>query len=182
MAGISAGVTPAISDEDQRESNQMAIQHDVQPLRDGRGETEGREEIGAPRRQDQRGRAAEGSQDQAFGHELPQDPPAAGAERDAHANLALPFRRAGQQQAGNVEARNQQHDPDDRQPDPGDAGDAAQLGHAVADRDERDAAAGVRGRVGQRQLVHDAAQIGLGLRGGDPRFHPACHGQPRFVP
>ena len=96
----------------------------------------------------------------------------------SHADFALPFRGARQQQAGHVEARDQEHDPDHRQPDPRDPRHHAELGHALAHREEGHAAAGVGLRVRQRQLAHDAAEIGLCLRRRDPRLQAAGEAQP----
>ena len=54
--------------------------------------------------------AADDRQQHALGHELAQQPAAAGAERGAHRELAMPRLGARQQQVGEVGARDQQHE------------------------------------------------------------------------
>ena len=49
---------------------------------------------------------------QAFGRELPRDASAAGAQRGAHGEFRLPARRAREQQARDVDARNEQEHAD----------------------------------------------------------------------
>ncbi len=51
-------------------------------------------------------------EDQAFDEMLPDDPATSSAERQAHGNLLLSRRRAGEQKVGDVGAGNEQHDPD----------------------------------------------------------------------
>ena len=77
---------------------------------------------------------------------------------------------ARQQQSRDVEARNQQHDPDHRQPDPRDPRQPRSSGTPSLTGMKRDAAAGVGLRVRQRELTHDAAEIGLCLRRRDARL------------
>ena len=62
--------------------------------------------------QKQPGASAEQRQHDALGQELPDDADAAGAEGGADGHLALPCRRAGQQQVGDVRAGYQQHEAD----------------------------------------------------------------------
>ena len=54
-------------------------------------------------------RAADQREHQALGDELPEDAPAAGADRQAHRDLALSRGAADEQQAGDVRAHDQQH-------------------------------------------------------------------------
>ena len=53
----------------------------------------------------------------ALGEELPDQPPAAGADREAHRNLLASRMGARQQKIGHVATRDQQDQRDDRQPD-----------------------------------------------------------------
>ena len=50
---------------------------------------------------------------QALDQQLTDDAAAAGADGEPHRHFSLPRRRAREQQAGDVRARNQQHEPDD---------------------------------------------------------------------
>ena len=61
--------------------------------------------------------SAEARKQQALGDHLPDEPPAARAERRANGHLALPRRRAHEQQVRDVHAGEQQHEPGDREPE-----------------------------------------------------------------
>ena len=62
-----------------------------------------------PDRQHGAEHAADQREQQALGDELPEDAPAAGADRQAHRDLALSGGAADEQQAGDVRAHDQQH-------------------------------------------------------------------------
>ena len=79
-------------DEQNGEADEPAIDADMEALRDGGGQAEGRQQIGAPARDDDGCRAAHDSQEQSFDRELADDARAARAERRAHADLALAIR------------------------------------------------------------------------------------------
>ena len=59
--------------------------------------------------------STEEGQQRRFGEQLPNQPPAAGADRQTHGHLLLPRIAACQQQVGDVRAGDQQHDADQRQ-------------------------------------------------------------------
>ena len=56
--------------------------------------------------------AADAGQHEALDDQLPDDPRAAGAERDAHRDFLLAADRAREQQVGDIGARDQQHQRD----------------------------------------------------------------------
>ena len=63
-------------------------------------------------RQQQPQRAAPEREHAALGHELPQQPPAAGANRSAHGELAVSRLRASEEKVREVRARDQEHEAD----------------------------------------------------------------------
>ena len=114
-------------------------------------------------RQQQPEDAADHRQQNAFDQQLTDDPPAAGAERDADGNLARAPRRPREQQVGDVGAGNQQHEADRAHQRPEDqrnlrAGDAVVEEHEIG----LDVPVGVGEIVGQP--LFDALQLRAGLR------------------
>ncbi len=110
--------------------------------------------------------AADDSEDEAFDQQLPDDPPAGGAEGGAHRDLAPALGRAREQQVGDVGAGDQQHEGDGaknrEERRPAGAADEAglerlepQAGHVLG-----------LGLVGGDHLIRDRPQLGAGLRCG----------------
>ena len=60
-------------DQRQREADDARVEHEVQALRDRGRQAERRQQVGAPRREEQRGRAADRCEQDAFDHQLPED-------------------------------------------------------------------------------------------------------------
>ena len=89
------------------------------------GRIDANERLHARAREQQPEHAADHREQHAFGHELAQQPAAAGAERRAHGKLAMTRLRAREQQVGEVRARDQQHEPDRRLQHPDGAAGAA---------------------------------------------------------
>ncbi len=80
---------------------------------------------GQPRRQHDSGGAAEQREDEALGQQLPDQPSAAGAKREPHADLAPPRRASSEEEAGDIGAADEQdqsgddrHDADEREERP----------------------------------------------------------------
>ena len=71
------------------------------------------EQPAAPMRDEQAEQCAGAREQQAFGQQLPRDPQSRRAERDAQAELVPSRSGPGQQQVGEVRARDQQHQRDD---------------------------------------------------------------------
>ena len=63
-----------------------------------------------PLREHEAGRRGHRGEQQRFDQELTHQPPAAGAERQAHGDLGAPVRGAREQQAGDVGAGDEQHE------------------------------------------------------------------------
>ena len=68
-------------------------------------------------REEDAGSAAEHGQEDALGQELPQETPAAGAQRGAHRDLAVPRRHAGEEQVRHVDAGDEQDEADGAEQD-----------------------------------------------------------------
>ena len=125
----------------------------------------------APARQEDAAQAACQRHESALGEQLPDEPRAAGAERRAHRDLALPAGRAGQQQIRDVGAGDQQHEPDGARKDRQRPPDVPH--HELLERDHAADPLRVGFRVGA--LSHDRVELGLRLRDGDARLQPADH-------
>ena len=76
------------------------------------------EQCGAPSREQQTERAADHAQEDALRQKLTDDPRPRCAEREPNRDFSLPRICARQQQAGDVRARQQQHETDDGHQDP----------------------------------------------------------------
>ena len=79
------------------------------------GRTEADERSDQPHGEQHAGRAAEHCEDDAFGQELAENPPAARAERDADCHLLAPPRRAGNEQPGHVPRGDEEEQADSRE-------------------------------------------------------------------
>ena len=130
--------------------------HDVEPLRNGRGQAEGRQQVGAPSRDDEGRGAADQREEQALDGELADDARAAGAERRADADLALTIRRAREEERRDVEAGDEQHQTDD------------------GERDPRDTARAPGPRGSRRPSARTPACAACSCP-RDPRRQPRCH-------
>ena len=136
------------------------------------------------------GRPADERQQQAFGHELPDDAPPVRAERRPDRQLTRPHRGPRQQQVGDVGAADQQHEADDAEEE---ERRPAQLGadHGVVQRLERRrrgrafvfgnsraSPAGDAGHVGVRLLERHAGLQASDRRAGSRRSaRPAAGGR-----
>ena len=118
-----------------------------------------------------RSRSPAGDRDQhALGEEVPDDAGASRAERDANGEVAPAGQRPRQQQAGDVDARDQQH-----------AGDGTEqheqrrahtLHHQLLRARDRHADARVRFRVGASRAALRWRSLRSGPAGATPRFQP----------
>ena len=119
-----------------------------------------------PRQRDRRDRA-EHAEQRALDEQLLNQAAAAGADRQAHADLAAARRRARQQHAGDVRAGDQQHEADDRhQAGRADRQHAAGLRHEqphVFGRHRRHLAILVGLRIRGFELPADQRDVGVGL-------------------
>ena len=123
--------------------------------------------------QGQAGRAPEQREEHALGEELRDEPPPAGAQREAHRDLAPPRGCAGQHQVGHVRAGEEQHRPHHRHQQRGHRGQARPHlavtgvdGHR--DRDARPRSCRGRRRDGGGQHGQRGGRLG----GGGPRLEP----------
>ena len=85
-------------------------------MRGRRGGPRHREQLRRPTGDRNAADGAGGREHEAFGQQLADDPPSARAERGAHGELARAARAAGQQEVGDVGARDEQHAGDGAQP------------------------------------------------------------------
>ena len=93
-AGMSAGENAGERYKREGEADDARVEHEVQALRNRGRQTERRQQVGAPRREEQRGRTADHCEQDAFDHQLPEDSSPGRAKRRAHPDLALPLRGA----------------------------------------------------------------------------------------
>ncbi len=94
------------------EGDDGAVHGELNPVRLADILRGGVEETDADVGERQAEHTADDGKQHALDQQLPHDPPAVGAERDAHGNLARPVRRAREQQVGDVGARDEQHEAD----------------------------------------------------------------------
>ena len=122
--------------------------------------------------------AADEKQQRRLDEHLANQPAAAGADRQAHRDLPPPCRRARQQHAGDVGARDRQHQRDDAHQHRHERGDR----RAVAGNRRRggDAQAFAAVRVGILLLerARDAGQLALRLPDGDAGLETRAHHEP----
>ena len=146
------------------------IHRDVRDSRDAFGHRALQNLHRPPREDDRQDRAGDGEQ-QALGEELPNQAPAAGAERGPDRHLALARARAREQQVRDVGAGNQQHDADraeqHQHPRPRAGGN-----EVIVERTHADRAALVRRRVGLLDGGGDLVHLRLRLRDGDAGLQP----------
>ncbi len=134
-----------------------------------------------PRQRDG-GDGAERAEQRAFDEQLLNQPAAAGADGEAHADLAPARRGARQQHAGDVRARDQQHEADHgHQSGRANRQDAARLRHEqphVLGRHRGHLAVLVRLHVRRFELTPDQRDVGVGLLRGHAGLQPALHEHP----
>ena len=99
------------------EEQHAPVQAHVQRARRSPGPTSRSTSRRAPHCANSRPSSVPQREQRALGQQLPRDPPAGRAQRDAHAQLVPPRIRAGEQQVGDVGARDQEHQRDDRHDD-----------------------------------------------------------------
>ena len=117
-AGARPAATPVTDDEQRRKRGDRTVQRELVLQRQaGRGQqrTDGSE---CPGREQQADDAARGAQGEALRQHLPHKPAAAGAERGADRKLLLSRRPPHNLKAGDVHARNEQHERDRRGQEP----------------------------------------------------------------
>ena len=131
---------------------------------------------------DSRGSPGDGDE-QVLQQKLPDNRPAARADRQSNGDLARPRPGAAQQQPRDVRARHQQHaDAQDRE-HRHHRGVRPGLLHAQLQRRLHfELLVVVRGRVRPRQFGRDRGDVGLRLRHGDARLQPRLECQPPRVP
>ena len=103
-------------------------------------------------------------------------PAAGGAERDADRDLLAAGAGAGQQQVGHVDARDQQHQPDDSHQELADVDELVaqiRIDQAFGQRQERDGAALVFLRIPGGELRGSGFHARLGLVATDARLQPS---------
>ena len=152
--------SPAHDRERDGEREHAAVDRDLAQARQVVG-GDGEQSVEREAREEQAESAADQREHQALGQELAQEAGAAGADRGAQRHLALARRGAGEQQARDVGAGDQQHEGDraeqhhDRGPDRAD--------HVIAVGDDVDAEALLVG-IALLDRGVDAAELGLRLR------------------
>jgi hypothetical protein len=99
---------------------------------------------------------------------IPREPPAS-AKRETHRDFPRARAGAGQEQIGDVRARDRQHEHRRREQHPEHVADIADV--VVQQRPQRDARLRVGRRVGDGQFRRDATQIGPRARQRDVRLH-----------
>ena len=175
------GEDAAERDERRGEANHPAVDRHVQALRNGRRQAEDGEEVGAPAGRDNGRRTADDGEQEPLERELPDDPCPRRPERGADAGFALPIGRAREQQAGDVEAGEQQDEPDDGERVyaigvmPRTSGCPSGIG-----QNRRRARLRV-GAVSTEQRRRDALQVGGALRRRDATTETADQAEPRLI-
>ena len=96
---------------DQPRDEHTSVDPDVLDSRNA-GRRERQQQLRAPRRQEHAEHAAHHGERGALGQELANQPPASRAERGANRQLPVPRDASGRQQIGDVDARDEQHEPD----------------------------------------------------------------------
>ncbi len=140
-------------------------------FRAGRAVGQHRHEQGdRPSTGQQPGDPAGQAQDQAFGDQLTNEAPASRSERGSDGELALAARGTGEQQAGHVGARDEQHEADRTKQDEQRAAHVAD--DALAEWLEEDPAAAAGFREPARNVAGDRAQVRGRLRERHSRFEP----------
>ena len=147
---------------------------DAQPAeRVGRGGLQGGQ---APAPEQQAEAGAERGEHQRLDDVLAHQASGAGAERRLHRGLAGPRRGAGDEQAADVHAGDEQQDGDadrERQQRPPHVAGGVEVQRHRLELPARGAVEGVR----RRDLAADPGDVGLGIGDGDARPHPADHPQ-----
>ncbi len=168
----------------QREPERAAVDADLVQARQRRGASAD-EDSQAGVRERQAQQAAGASEDRALDQQPADDPSPAGAEGRTHRQLLLPPFGPYEQQAGDVGAGDEHHDPDRSHQHPQRSRDVAD--DVLRERTERrrDAPGLVDARVdgwrgGPRRHPdrHHARHIGAGVRDRDPRLQPRHGLQP----
>ena len=119
----------------------------------------------SPVGEQQSGGGAEQRQHAALGEELREDAAASGAERDAHGDLALPRFGAGEHEAGDVGAGDEQHEADGAEQHEQRLPQVAE--EFPIERRDLHGAAFIGSGVSRLQSKRNAIELGLRLRGGD---------------
>src|SRR6516164_1748841 len=145
---------------DHREEEHPAINSEVKREGDRRREVDRADERRHPPRQQNGGPRPEERQNSCFRDELANEPAAPRPNREAHPYLALAPRRSGQQHAGNVEAGDEQDEPDD---------------HHEPARDRQNLRVGrwVEVHLARGPDRHLTLPVRRGILGGKPRPHEA---------
>ena len=113
-----------------------------------------RQQRHSPERQHKSGKTAGAREQQAFDEQLPEQPPAAGAEREPHRDFLPPLRRTAEQEVGHVGAGDEQHDQ-----------------HRPEQRRQRRADARSRQAFLQRHHGDAVARVAFGIFLGQSRGH-----------
>ena len=120
------------------------------------------EEIGPPEREKQSADAANSRQKHAFDEQLPDDSAAARPERGAEGHFLPPNGGAGEEEVGDIRARDQEYAADGAEQDIKSARDFAH--HVLAQGSRPGAEAGVGFRILPREPGRDGSQLSIGLR------------------
>ena len=131
-----------------------------------------------PVREQQPRSAAEHRQHHAFGQQLPDQPRALRAQREPDRHFSPTLRRAGEQQVRDVDARDQQHDPDDDHQDRRELHDEVgtlpvRIQPRVEQRNRRRAPSLVVDRKRLFEIGKDRAQVRPRLLERDARLQPS---------
>ena len=177
--------------EQHGEGDHARVELKIERDRHGQARLERREQTDERPPERQAGEAGGEREDQPFDQQLLQDPPPRRSEREARRDLAPPFDRTREQDAGDVAARDQEHEAgqDSEHRDEADERQDRRRRHALrvgdVDAPARHAVVTLRRQVG----VHDALQLvarlprrGAGLEPADRRHpHRVVHRQRRAV-
>lgn len=169
------------NDEAGDERDDRSVEREIDALWDGRRQRERRKQTLAPCGDDERHGTARDGEDQPFGDELAHEASTARAERRANAHLLLALDTSRDEQARQVEAREQQHESRAGHRAERNTGQAAKLGMAVAHQHEPHAAPFVRGRKLAREGRGRARKAPLGLRDAHARCDTSNQAQPAMI-
>ena len=174
IAGASPMIAPVTTSIDEREEQHARIErHRVEARQLRRADREQRAETQCPDA-DADDRAG-GREHDRLGQQLPNEPAPARAERRAHGHLARPRRAAGEQQIGDVHAREEEQQPGRRHDDDRIGPRSPTIESTSGSRDV-DAVAVRRGKVGGEAGHHGRhlAFRALDRRAGRRRMNASC--------
>ena len=163
----------------QREEQDRPIERRLRETRDA-ARADCNQQLKAPVGDGDAERAGQHRQHEAFGQQLPEDPPAGRADRRAHRDLALAAGGVREEQVGDVRACDQHDQADGAEQEQ--QGALRLADDVVGERDGADPPAAVGRRVGGVEAGRDRVELGLRLFEADAGFQPANRFEVAVVP